>query len=70
MSDYRDFIAEEQGVDLYDNKEDLYGEVRCMNCANHEDCICVVCEDGYYVVCTYWKKHVFRNGNCMFGREM
>jgi hypothetical protein len=36
----------------------------CEKCESHEECICVVCEDGFTVVCEIKHKHVNRNDVC------
>jgi len=37
---------------------------RCEKCKWHEDCICVVCEDGKTVVCELQHKHVLITDCC------
>lgn len=37
---------------------------RCGECEHHDDCICVVCEDGETVVCSLQHGHVDKNGFC------
>jgi len=36
----------------------------CCNCKWHDDCICVVCEDGLMVVCRLKHKHMNKNDFC------
>jgi hypothetical protein len=37
---------------------------RCEICKWHDDCICVVCEEGGVVVCQKEHKHVDKNYYC------
>jgi hypothetical protein len=46
------------------------GYYRCEKCARHDDCICVVCEDGKTVVCNLYNKHVNRWHTCKYFKEM
>lgn len=39
-------------------------EITCKDCKWHDDCICVVCEDGDSVVCLLFKKHVNKGYHC------
>ena len=39
-------------------------EIRCKNCKWHDDCICVVCEEGNTVVCMIKHKHMQKNDSC------
>ena len=43
---------------------DMVEVVRCKDCKWHDDCICVVCEDGDTVVCGKDHKHVTKNHYC------
>lgn len=43
--------------------------VRCKDCRWHDDCICVVCEEGNTVVCMKQHKHVPKNHYCSFGEQ-
>lgn len=43
---------------------DYQGYYDCENCRHHDDCICVVCEDGKTVVCMLQHKHVYRHSTC------
>lgn len=36
----------------------------CEKCVYHEDCICVVCEDGETVVCSLEHRRVPRHHTC------
>lgn len=40
------------------------GYYDCERCRFHEDCICVVCEEGNTVICTIMHKHVGRHQTC------
>ena len=40
------------------------GYYTCGNCTHHDDCICVVCEEGNTVVCNLQHKHVDKNHTC------
>lgn len=42
------------------------GYYDCENCKHHDDCICVVCEEGNTVVCTILHKHVYRHQTCKY----
>jgi len=41
--------------------------VRCKDCIHHDDCICVVCEDGEMVVCGKEHRHVPKDHYCSRG---
>ena len=46
------------------------GEKSCENCVHHDDCICVVCEEGNTVVCDILQKHVSRKHSCKYFNKM
>lgn len=46
------------------------GYYNCQNCIHHDDCICVVCEEGATVVCMRQGKHVSRWGTCKHFKPM
>lgn len=46
------------------------GHYDCEQCAFHEECICVVCEDGQTVVCAIAHKHVKRNHTCKYFKRI
>ena len=37
---------------------------KCENCVWHYDCTCVVCEDGFTVICSVHNKHVSKKDTC------
>ena len=39
-------------------------EIKCGKCKWHENCICVVCEEGNTVVCTKRHKHMQKDDSC------
>jgi len=65
--------CKECGSELYipylsdENTEKVYKSLtkpNCMNCRWHDDCICVVCEEGLTVVCNLKHEHVNKNDFC------
>lgn len=46
------------------------GYYTCDNCVHHDDCICVVCEEGNTVVCNILGKHVNKNHTCKYAKPI
>ena len=57
-------ILKEDILEIRSPTKEFFGKYSCENCKFHEDCICVVCEDGNTVVCTKQHRHVDRHGTC------
>lgn len=49
--------------------EDVVEVVRCKDCVHHDDCICVVCEEGETVVCKRESRHVRKDFSCIYGKR-
>lgn len=52
------------------NTVDAEPVVRCKNCIHHEDCCCVICEEGNLVVCEIFHCHVNKDSFCSNGSKM
>ena len=48
---------------------DVVEVVRCRDCVHHDDCICVVCEEGETVVCKRESRHVRKDFSCIYGKR-
>ncbi len=48
---------------------DVVEVVRCKDCAHHDDCICVVCEEGETVFCKKMHRHVPKEFYCSYGER-
>ena len=48
---------------------DVVEVVRCKDCVNNDDCICVVCEEGETVLCKIMSRHVPKDFYCGKGER-